>query len=248
MTEIPPDTMRHVGLMAHSPDGAALCFLEFCHEGDRRYGAAIHPDITLDYIAMGRSLPAWDREDVAAVRATLATSIERLAKAGADFFFCPDNTAHIALEAGGPELALPGLNIADVVADEAADVGMKKVGILGTKYTMDGPVYRRALGAQGIGTAVPAAEMREEINRIIFEELCQGKLLESSRRTYLRAIETLKAEGCDGVALVCTEIPLLITPEVSPLPTLDSTRLLATRAFAVGIGEAPLPLWRGGPL
>lgn len=238
--------MIHSGLMAHSPDGAALAFLEFCHEGSRRYGEAIHPDITLDYIAMGRLLPAWDRGDTLAVREALAKSIERLKSAGAKFFFCPDNTAHIALEADGPQLALPGLNIAEVVGEEALKQGFQKIGILGTKFTMDGPVYRRALGDRSMEVVVPDQTARLEIDRIIFEELCNGKLTDSSRQFYLNTIETFKNEGCDAVALVCTEIPLLITPDLSPLPTLDSTRLVTMEAFRVGVGDAPLPEWRGG--
>jgi aspartate/glutamate racemase len=99
--------MIHTGLLAHSPDGAALAFSEFCHLGPKRFKAPVHPDITLDYIAMGRTLPAWDRGDVGAVREVLAESVSRLAKSGAEFFFCPDNTAHIALEAPGPDLAIP---------------------------------------------------------------------------------------------------------------------------------------------
>lgn len=242
------DTMIHAGLVAHSPDGAALCFLEFCHEGARRYGAALHPDISLDYIAMERSMPAWDKGDTASVRKTLATSIERLQAAGAAFFFCPDNTAHIALETPGPALALPGLNIAEIVADDAQQRGMHKVAILGTRFTMEGPVYPRALGARGIETVSPNADERREIDRIIFEELVEGKLLDTSRQFYLDVIERLKGSGCDGAALVCTEIPLLVTPETSVLPVLDSTRLLAHAAFDTGVGKRSMPLWRGGPV
>jgi aspartate racemase len=239
--------MRHAGLVAHSPDGSALCFLEYCRAGFARHGAHLHPDITLDYIAMGKSLPAWDAGDHAAVRATLALSIARLAAAGADFFFCPDNTAHVALEADGPPFALPGLNIADVVADEAARMGHRRVGILGTRYTMEGPVYHRAFGTRGITAAVPDARDRETVNRIIFDELVSGILTAESRAAYVAIIERLKGSRCDAVALACTEIPLLVTPRVSPLPTLDSTRLLAQAAFGVAIADRPLPTWRGGP-
>ncbi|MEQ3747364.1 MAG: amino acid racemase [Henriciella sp.] len=238
--------MIHTGLLAHSPDGAALAFSEFCHLGPKRFSAPVHPDITLDYIAMGRTLPAWDRGDAGAVREVLAESVSRLAKSGAEFFFCPDNTAHIALESSGPDLAIPGLNIADIVAQKASASGFGKVGILGTRFTMAGPVYPRALAAHGIDWAVP--EHGEEINRIIFEELVNGVILDQSRVTYCNAIDDLKARGCDSVALVCTEIPLLIAPSDSSLPILDSTRLIAEAAFNVGVGEAPLPTWRGGPL
>jgi aspartate racemase len=197
-------------------------------------------------------MPAWDSGDHAAIRVTLAESVQRLAHAGADFFVCPDNTAHMALElpaveASG-ELALPGLHIAEVVADRAARDGRTRVGVLGTKYLMDGPIYPRAFASRGIAAELPDADDRQVINRIIFDELVNGIFTDSSRREYVRMIEGLAARGCDAVALVCTEIPLLVTPDASPLPTLDSTRLLAGAAFDVAVGSRALPEWRGGPV
>jgi aspartate racemase len=201
----------------------------------------------MDYIAFGYSMPAWDAGDHASVRATLATSAQRLAQAGADFFVCPDNTAHMALEVPGPDLPLPGLHIAEVVADQAATERRARVGVLGTRYTMDGPLYPRALAARGIAAELPDADDRHLVNEIIFTELVNGVISDSSRQTYLRVIERLADRGCDAIALVCTEIPLLITPDVSPLPTLDSTRLLARAAYDVAVGERAMPDWRGGP-
>ncbi len=238
----------HFGILAHSAEGAALCFLTFCREGFARLGQHMHPDVTLDCIAMGRCMKAWETGDFASVREIHAASAERLARAGADFFACPDNTSHIALESPGPPLALPGLNIAEVVAEEAARRGMRRVGVLGTRFTMDGPVYRRALAARAIGFEIPAADERAEVDRIIFEELVAGKFTQGSRERYVRIIKGLAARGCDGVALVCTEIPLLVTPDVSPLPTLDSTRLLARAALDVATGARAMPTWRGGPI
>jgi aspartate racemase len=238
--------MKHLGILAHSAEGAALCFRAFCQEGFRELGPHEHPDVTLDCIALARSMPAWEAGDHAAIRAILARSLERLARAGADFFVCPDNTAHMALECAGNALALPGLHIAEVVADRATAEGRKRVGVLGTRYTMDGPLYRRALGARGIAADVPDAADRHRINTIIFEELVSGLFKPESREAYVRVIKGLAARGCDAVALVCTEIPLLITPDLSPLPTLDSTRLLARAAFEVAVGRRALPTWRGG--
>jgi aspartate racemase len=240
--------MKHLGILAHSAEGAALCFRAFCQEGFRELGPHEHPDVTLDCIALARSMPAWDAGDHAAVRAILAESLERLARAGAEFFICPDNTAHMALEDAGDALALPGLHIAEVVADRAAVDGRKRVGVLGTRYTMDGPLYPRALGARGIAAEVPDVADRHLINTIIFEELVNGLFKLESREAYVRIIEGLAARGCDAVALVCTEIPLLITPDLSPLPTLDSTRLLARAAFEAAVGRRALPRWRGGPV
>src|SRR5262249_3795851 len=112
--------LKHLGILATTMEGAALCSRVFCQQGSVELGPHDHPDVTLDCIALARSLPAWERADYQAVRATLSVSVQRLARAGADFFACPDNTAHIALEHPGPDLALPGLHIAEVVADQAA--------------------------------------------------------------------------------------------------------------------------------
>ena len=238
--------MRHVGILATTPEGAALCFRELCQQGARELGANDHPDVTMHCIALARSLPAWEASDFQQVRANLSVSVRRLAQAGADFFACPDNTAHIALEQPGPELDLPGLHIAEVVADEAARSGYTRVGLLGTKYTLDGPVHPRALAARGIAVALPAARDRAALHEIIVGELLQGIFTPAARETYGRIIERLAEEGCDAVGLVCTEIPLLVPPDASPLPVLDSTRLLARAAFEVACGQRVLPAWRGG--
>jgi aspartate racemase len=241
-------TPLHFGVVAHSAEGAALCFRTFCADGEKRIGAHLHPDVTMDCIAMGHSMAAWDAGDLAAVRDIHARSIARLARAGAEFFACPDNTSHIALESAGPDFAIPGLHIADCVADEAARRGMRRVAVLGTRFTMDGPVYRRALPARGIEAVFPNPEERAEIDRVIFEELVRGRFEPAARETYVAVIRRLARAGCDGAALVCTEIPLLLGEADSPVPVLDSTRLLAREALKVALGDRPAPRWRGGPL
>jgi aspartate racemase len=240
--------MKHLGLLATTSEGAALCFRVFCQLGAVNLGPHDHPDVTLDCIALARSLPAWERADYQAVRATLSVSVHRLARAGADFFACPDNTAHRALEQRGADLPLPGLHIAEVVADQAARSGYTRVGLLGTKYTMDGSVYPRALAARGIDTELPVTKDRGILHEIILAELVNGVFTEHARQEYGRIIDRLAARGCDAVGLVCTEIPLLVPPEASPLPVLDSTRLLASAAFEVASGHRALPTWRGGPV
>jgi aspartate racemase len=240
--------VRHLGILGHSVEGAALCLRSFCQEGFRQLGPDDHPDVTLDVIALARSMPAWEAGDHASIRHTLSVSVERLARAGAEFFVCPDNTAHMALGLPGEDLALPGVNIAELVAGQAAADGRQRVAVLGTKYTMDGPLYRQALAANGILAEVPDEPDRDLINRVIFDELLFGVVTEASLDEFVRVIDELAARGCDAVALVCTEIPLLVTPVVSPLPTLDSTRLLARAAFEVAVGRRPLPDWRGGPV
>jgi aspartate racemase len=240
--------VKHIGILAHSFEGATLCFHTACFEGVKRLGAHNHPEITMTCSPMALVLDAWERGDNAELRAFFRKDAEKLAAAGADFFICPDNTAHIALESPGEPFPIPGLHIGEVVADQALRDGRRKVGILGTKYTMTGPVYPGALGRRGLDWGVPSEEDRGLVNRIIFDELCLGDFREESRGSYVRIIAKLADEGCDSVALVCTEIPLLITPDISPLPTLDSTRLLAAAAIEVAVGERPMPDWRGGPV
>lgn len=238
--------MLPIGILAHSADGAALCFLEIIRESARRLGEHHHPEITLSILPMAPVLAAYESGDLATVRAHLARTAQRLADAGCAFFVCSDNTAHIALEAPGSPLPLPGLHIADVVALEARARGFSRVGLLGTKWTMAGPVYPSAFARAGLEIVPPPSREHGVIDDVIFRELCQGVLRDESRREYVRVIGDLRDHGCDAVALSCTEIPLLVTPEVSPLPTLDSTRLLARAAVDVSLGDRPLPTWRGG--
>jgi aspartate racemase len=238
----------HIGILAHSADGAALCFLEMVREGARRIGAHDHPEITLSILPMAPVLEAYDRQDLEAVGAHLRATASRLAAAGCDFFACPDNTAHIALDAVREPLPLPALHIADVVAARARTDGHRRVGLLGTRWTMQGPAYPAAFGRHGLDLATPPEPEQDLVQRVIFEELCHGLVTREAREAFVRVIDGLKARGCDSVALSCTEIPLLVTPDVSPLPTLDSTRLLAREAVAVALGQAPLPTWRGGPM
>jgi aspartate racemase len=239
--------MRHIGILAHSADGAALCFLEMVREASRQLGAHRHPEITLSILPMGPTLEHYERNDLSAVRDYLARTAGRLAGVGCDFFVCPDNTAHIALELPGEPFPLPGLHIAEIVGWQAKAVGRRCVALLGTRWTMEGPVYPAAFARHGIAQRTPAAADRALVDEVIFGELTQGRLENTSRAEYVRIIAGLKREGCDAVALSCTEIPLLITPEVSPLPTLDSTRLLARAAVAAALDGA-VPEWRGGPV
>jgi aspartate racemase len=239
--------MQHIGVLAHSADGAALCFLEMVREGARRLGAHQHPEITLSILPMGQALEQYEAHDLPAVVSYLARTTQRLADAGCDFFVCPDNTAHIALELYSEPLPLPGLHIAEIVAQQARADGRTCVGLLGTKWTMEGPVYPAAFARHGIAMRIPAPADRALVDEVIFSELCQGRLVDASRAEYIRIIDGLRRDGCDAVALSCTEIPLLITPDVSPLPTLDSTRLLAREAVATALGER-VAEWHGGPL
>lgn len=240
--------MLHIGILGHSADGSALCYLETVRESARQLGDHAHPEITMSLLPMGPTIPWWEAGDLAKIDAHLRATAQRLADAGCDFFVCPDNTAHIALEAARELYPLPGLHIAEAVAQRARQDGRKRIALLGTRYTMEGPVYAAAFARHGLEMRTPGAADRDLLNRIIFDELCLGRFEEPARRAFVRVIEALKGEGCDAAALCCTEIPILITPDISPLPTLDSTRLLAHAAVAVATGKAPPPTWRGGAL
>jgi aspartate racemase len=237
----------HIGILGHSAEGSALCYRTACHAGGVRLGEHQHPEITLSIVGMAAAMPAWEALDFAAVRAILAGTAGRLAGAGCDFFVCPDNTAHLALEEPGPDLPLPGLHIAHVVAAEAASRGLRRIGVLGTGWTMDSALYPTALARHGLAAMVPEAEERALINRVIFDELCHGVFTDRARKEFQEIIERLAARGCDGVVLGCTEIPLLVSQDDSVLPVLDSTRLLAHAAVDVAVGDRARPTWRGGP-
>ena len=237
---------HHIGILAHSAEGATLCYRTTWLEGVAKMGPHNHPEITLSGIAMHHALDAWERGDLPVLREIFMADAGKLAAAGADFFVCPDNTAHIAFEAPGEPFPIPCLHIAEVVADRAVADGRTKIGILGTNWTMTGPVYPGAFGRRGLQWEIPDEANRKTIHDIIFDELCLGIFTDAARAAYVAIIERLEASGCDAVALVCTEIPLLITVDSSPLPILDSTRLLAAAAVEVALGERPMPTWRGG--
>jgi aspartate racemase len=223
--------MKHIGIVACSAEGAALCYQAICREALALVGKNDHPRITLDSIAMARWLPAFDAGDYAGVARFMLDSARVLAAAGADFAICPDNSAHLAWDHVQAATPLPWLHIASVVGEEAARRGFQRVGILGTRYTMAGRVYSDSLGKLGIDTVVPEGADFETVDRIIFAELVDGLFTDASRQAYNRVIARLGNRGCDAVALACTEIPLLIRADESPLPALDSTRLLARAAL-----------------
>jgi aspartate racemase len=223
--------VKHIGIVACSAEGAALCYRLICREALTLVGKNDHPRITLDSIAMAHWLPAFDAGDYAGVARLMLESARLLAAAGADFLICPDNSAHLAWDHVQAATPLPWLHIARVVGEEASRRGFRRVGILGTRYTMAGPMYSKSLGALGIEAVVPEAADFETVDRVIFAELVDGVFTDRSRQAYNRVIARLGERGCDAVALACTEIPLLVRAEESSLPMLDSTRLLARAAL-----------------
>lgn len=190
---------------------------------------------------MGLSMPGWESGEHDLVAEHLGEGVRVVADAGADFFICPDNTAHIVLEKVIDQLPIPGLHIAQVVCREIEANGWRQVGLLGTEWTMTGPVYPAALAARGMEMLVPKEPVRRQIDSAIFDELCMGIFRPETTEVFLDAIRDLKERGAQCVILGCTEIPLIVTPENSSLPTLDSPRLLARHAVRVAVDDEPLP-------
>jgi aspartate racemase len=222
---------QHIGIVAGSAEGAALCYRTICLEALAVMGEHNHPEITMNSVPLAEHMRHIRANDWEALAETLAVSARKVAEAGADFAICPDNTYHQAFEYLIPRSPIPWLHIASAVAEEAHRLGYMRLGILGTKYLMEGPVYPTALKELRIESQIPDEADREKINGIIFNELVNGIFPEASRLYFNEVTDKLKARGCDAVALACTEIPLIVRPDDTPLPTLDSTRLLARAAL-----------------
>lgn len=237
--------MKTLGIAAHSAEGGALSFLTACREGAARLGPHMHPRIVLSAVPLGLSMPGYESGDHKSVATFLAEGVRQVADAGADFYICPANTAHIVLEQIADDLPIPGLHIADVVCHEIMAHGWKRVGLLGTAYTMRGPVYARALGKRGLEQLTPDESKREQLNRAIFDELVQGIFTAATTDLFVEAIAELKSRGADCVILGCTEIPLIITEMNSSLPVLDSTRLHATYAVREAVSDRPIGIRSG---
>jgi aspartate racemase len=224
--------MKTIGIVACSVEGAALCYRTIALAGAELVGPHDHPEVALHNHSLAEYMKCIYRDDWQGVADLMLSSANKLAAMGADFLICPDNTIHQALPLMRARSPLPWLHIAEVVAEEAVRRGLERVAITGTKYLANSDVYPTAFSARGLDYQRPTVEEREEIDRIIFDELVYGVFNRESVSYFQQVIERLKREGCDAVVLGCTEIPLLMNDANSPLPTLDSTRLLARAAVA----------------
>jgi aspartate racemase len=222
---------QHIGIVACSAEGAALCYRTICLEGASLMGRHAHPEVSLHTHSLAEYMKCIESGDWAGVAALMMSSSEKLARGGADFLICPDNTIHQAFDLVQHRSPRPWLHIAQEVAKEARRCGHKRLAVLGTRYLMEGPVYPEKLKANGIDYRIPGGRERERINQIIFDELVNAEFNPRSLAYFREVIRGLQEQGCDAVVLGCTEIPLLVTPDASPLPTLDSTRLLARAAL-----------------
>ena len=229
---------QHIGIVACSAEGAALCYRTICVEGAQLLGTHAHPEVSMHTYPLADYMAYVYRGDWAGVGELMLSSARKLAGAGAEFLICPDNTIHQAFAYVEPRSPLPWLHIADVVARQAFERGYRRLGLTGTRWLVESDVYPQRLAARHLAYVRPGAEDRETINRIIFDELVNGIFRPHAVETFQRIIGQLREEGCDAVVLGCTEIPLIIGDGNSPLPTLDSTRLLARAALQRAVGSA----------
>lgn len=229
---------QHIGIVACSAEGAALCYRTICAEGARLLGPHAHPEISLHSLPLTDYVGCLERGDLRGVGELMLVSAGKLASIGADFLICPDNTIHQAFSHVEPRSPRPWLHIAEVVAAAAAERGYRRLGLLGTRWLVESAVYPEKLAARGLTWVLPSASEREEVSRIILEELVYGVFEPRAVASYQEVITGMKGQGCDAVILGCTEIPLIIDDSNSPLPTLDSTRLLARAALRRAVGGA----------
>jgi len=222
---------QHIGIVGVSAEGAALCYKTICIEGEQYLGQYVHPEVSMHTHSLGEYMTCISRGDWAGVSALMLSSAHKLAKAGATFLICPDNTVHLAFAEVEAHSPLPWIHIAEPVAEVARARNLRRVGLTGTKWLVDSDVYPSRLTAHGVEYLRPTAAERDDLNRIIFDELQYAVFSDAAVATFQRVIERMKGDGCDGVVLGCTEIPLLMNDGNSPLPTLDSTRLLARAAL-----------------
>jgi aspartate racemase len=230
---------RHIGIVGCSAEGAALCYTTICTEGPQLLGPHAHPEVSMHTHSLADYMTCIYRNDWPAVGQLMLASANKLASVGAAFLICPDNTIHQALPYVEPRSPLPWLHIAEVVAEHAVERGFRRIGLTGTRWLVESDVYPEKLTDRGLEYVRPNADEREAINRIIMEELVYGVFTPEAVAYFQQVIERLKREGCDSVVLGCTEIPLIMNDGNSPLPTLDSTRLLARAALRRAVqGEA----------
>jgi len=222
---------RHVGIVACSAEGAALWYTTLCVEGAKILGPHAHPEVSMHTPSLAEYVKCLERGDWQSVGDLMLTSANKLAHIGAEFLICPDNTLHQAFPYMSTKSPLPWLHIAEVVAREAREHGYRRVGVTGTRWLVDSEVYPERLAAVGLETLRPDPTESEEINRIIMGELVYGIKRPESIAYFQGVIQRMKGAGCHAVILGCTEIPLIINDSNSPLPILDSTRLLARAAL-----------------
>jgi aspartate racemase len=221
---------KHIGIVAVSPEGAALFYRQIFRRAAQMLDPHDHPRVTLHNEPLAFYIDAVKAGDWHAVGDFLRRSAEILANSGATFCITPDNAVQHAIhlaEAGSP---IPWLTMPELVAKAVEQDGRKVVGVIGTKMVTTSATYQTHLGLRGIQVLAPELEEAEDLDRIIFSELIYGEIKAESQAAVLRIIDHLAQRGCEGVILGSSEAPLLVTQENASLPIYDAADLLARGA------------------
>lgn len=228
---------KHIGIVAVSPEGSALCYRDIFRHAKRLIGDQGHPTVSLHNIPVETYIAAVLRNDWPAVGQMLLTSAKVLANAGAEFCILPDNLMQHGVHLAEHASPIPWLTMTDLVAAAVERDNRKIVGLIGTRLVMHGSTYQTHLGLKKIQVLIPEKGDVEEVDAVIFRELLFGDVRPDSQRRVLEIISNLKAAGCEGVILGCTEASLMINPQNCPLPLYDPAELLAEGAVRMAIGQ-----------
>jgi len=229
--------MKTIGILGGMSWESTQLYYRLINEGVRgRLGGLNSARILLASVNFQDVEPRMKAERWDEVAAILCDHALRLEKAGADFLVLATNTMHKLAPCIEETLSIPLLHIADATAAVIKGMGLETVGLLGTRHTMEEDFYTARLARHGITPLVPdTAEGRDEVDRIIFQELCMGRILEESRRTYENIIAGLSARGARAVILGCTEIGLLVSD--GPVPLIDTTAVHAEAAVELALSD-----------
>lgn len=223
--------MKTIGILGGMSHESTAHYYRLINEGVRTRLGGLHSArivmLSVDFATI-EPLQAADEWDAAG--ALLAADARRIERAGADFLLLATNTMHRCADAIAAAIDIPLLHLADATTGAIEEAGVERAGLLGTRYTMEQPFYRERLEARGLRVDVPAAADRAELNRIIFDELCQGVIRPDSRAMLQRMIRDLGSTGATAVIAACTEITMLIDAADSPLPLFDTTAIHAEAA------------------
>lgn len=231
---------KHIGIVAVSPEGSALCYREIFRLAAKLIGEHNHPTVSLHNEPLATYVDAVRRDDWHKVGELLVKSSRILAAAGAEFCIVPDNLMQHGVHLAEGASPIPWLTMTELVAERISHDGRKSVGLIGTKMVMFGSTYQTHLGIRGVKVLIPDQDDAQTVDEIIFRELVFGRVREESEGRMVGVIRKLADNGCEGVILGCSEAPLLVSSDNSPIPVYDPTSLLAEGAVRCAIGERPL--------
>ena len=227
--------MKHIGIVGVTAEGASLCYRTIVSEAGKKLGQYHHPEISLHNVSFHEIFQSQTRGDWENVANIILYSVKKLAASGADFIIMPANSTHFVFDRIKKKSPVPFLSLVELTAQECRKRGMKRVLVLGVGMTMRDKLYKKNLERYGIEHVVPTASDQKVINEVIMDEIVPAKVSSGSVKKITGIIEKMKKDGCDGVILGCTELPIVIDDKSSPLPAIDTTRLLAQKALEYAI-------------